>query len=236
MNRPSLLYHLQKIDTQLDRHRHRQREIAALLADATEARQAEGRVESAAEALSKVTKELRSAEEKVKDQRLKIQLIEASLYGGKIRNPKELQGLQEEAEALKRFLGVLEDRQLECMLALDEVKEHHRAAQDALARTRQKIERLHAHLNAEQARLEEEVRALEGDRINRAGAILADDLALYERLRKGRAGVAVSRVNERACASCGATLTAALHQAARSPSQITHCETCGRILYVTEQP
>jgi predicted nucleic acid-binding Zn-ribbon protein len=61
--------------------------------------------------------------------------------------------------------------------------------------------------------------------------VTPDDLITYDRLRKQRAGVAVAKVEERACNACGATLTAALHQAARSPSQVVFCDSCGRILY-----
>ncbi|MFN2235225.1 MAG: C4-type zinc ribbon domain-containing protein [Anaerolineales bacterium] len=46
-----------------------------------------------------------------------------------------------------------------------------------------------------------------------------------------RAGVAVAKVEDRACKACGSTLTASLNQAARSPSQIVFCDSCGRILY-----
>jgi predicted nucleic acid-binding Zn-ribbon protein len=61
--------------------------------------------------------------------------------------------------------------------------------------------------------------------------IRSDDLDRYEQLRKKAHGVAVTTVNNRSCFACGAILTAAHYQAARSPNQITLCETCGRILF-----
>jgi uncharacterized protein len=51
-----------------------------------------------------------------------MQTSEASLYGGKIRNPKELQDLQVEIAALKRRTATLEDEQLEAMLAVEDAE------------------------------------------------------------------------------------------------------------------
>ena len=72
--------------------------------------------------------------------------------------------------------------------------------------------------------------AAEKERQQAAAQINPEDLAVYVRLREQRAGVAVSRVKDRACGACGSTLTAALNQAARSPSQVVFCDLCGRIL------
>jgi predicted nucleic acid-binding Zn-ribbon protein len=57
------------------------------------------------------------------------------------------------------------------------------------------------------------------------------NLKLYEQLRQQRRGVAVARVNDGACAACGGNLTPGLQQSAKSPSQITRCPNCNRILY-----
>lgn len=230
MSRSTILYELQIIDRQLDQNHNRLGEIAAILADDAEIASAENQLKVANKLLEAVTKSLREAEKKVKDQRLKIKQTEAKLYGGKIRNPKELQDLQDEFEALKRFLSVLEDRQLECMLDVDDKNDQMVAAQDVLQKGLEKYQRLHKQLTLERFEIEEENQKFELKRISKTEFIPEDDLRIYYRLRKQRFGVAISMVNDRACSACGATLTAALAQSARSPSQITYCETCGRIL------
>ena len=55
-------------------------------------------------------------------------------------------------------------------------------------------------------------------------------LSSYEDLRKQKRGVAVSEVEDGACASCGTTLNAALQQNARS-QKLAYCPSCGRILF-----
>ena len=230
MSRSKILYELQIIDSQLDQNQNRLGEIATILKDDAEIVSAENHLKVANELLETSTKSLRGAEKKVKDQRLKIKQTDAKLYGGKIQNPKELQDLQDESESLKRFLSVLEDRQLECMLDSDDKKEAMSGAQDFLQKAKEKYLQLKNQLTLEKSKIESKNQYLKNKRISKTEDIHEDDIRIYERLRIQRYGVAVSMVNDRACSACGATLTAALAQSARSPSQITFCETCGRIL------
>ncbi len=233
MSRPRNLYQLQKIDSQLDQHQKRLHEIARTLADNAALKQAQTQANQAQQVLENAQKELRSSETKVKDQRLKIGQTEANLYGGKIRNPKELQDLQVEVAALKRFLTVLEDRQLEAMLQVDEVAGENETVQAALAAAQGAAHDLQVQLLGEKGTIETHQQKLKIERQACLSPINTDDQKIYSQLRKQRAGVAVSQVTGGACSACGATLTAALFQAARSPSQITNCSTCGRILYAT---
>jgi predicted nucleic acid-binding Zn-ribbon protein len=233
MSRSAKLYELQTIDSKLDQNQNRLVEIATILADNAEVASAQKHLKDTNDLFEVASKSLRSAEAKVKEQRLKIKQTDAKLYGGKIQNPKELQDLQNESLALNRFLSVLEDRQLERMLDVDEKKERVAAAQDFLQLTADKFQVLHKDLHIERSEIVEENQSLENKRISKAENIPKDDLRIYENLRKQRFGVAVSKVNDRACSACGATLTAAQAQSARSPSQITFCETCRRILCAT---
>jgi len=59
----------------------------------------------------------------------------------------------------------------------------------------------------------------------------AEDIKLYTNLRESRRGIAVSKVVDKTCSSCGSTINASLLHAARSPTQINTCDVCGRILY-----
>lgn len=231
MSRPLYLYRLQQVDTQIDQANNRLKEIEALLSDDTNLRKAKALATRAEQNLETAQKEQRQAETKVKDQRIKIEQTEATLYGGKVRNPKELQDLQQEVTALKRFLDTLEERQLEAMLATDEAVEKTQDAQRILGKYRAQAEKQQASLVRERTQLESQKAAAEEQRLEAVKAVPSDDLVVYDRLRKQRAGVAVSIVKDRACNACGSTLTAALHQAARSPSQLVFCDMCGRILY-----
>ncbi|MDI6696439.1 MAG: hypothetical protein QME21_15435 [Anaerolineales bacterium] len=232
MSRPFKLFRLQQIDSQLDWIHNRILEIDNLLKEDLALQEAIAHAEQSNQALQQARKDLRRAEDEVRQQRLKIEQSESSLYGGKIRNPKELKDLENEVAALKRYLSVLEDRQLEAMLAEEEAIEAQKLSAAALEETRQKFGQRSDELMHERERILRDANRLEDERSATLTSIPADDLALYTQLRKTRRGVAVAKVTDRACSACGSTLNAALLSAAHSPNQINQCEVCGRILYI----
>lgn len=233
MSRPLNLYRLQQIDSKIDQTDYRLNEIAALLSDDAKVKKAGALAAKAERHLKGTQQELRQAETKVKDQRIKIEQVEATLYSGTVQNPKELQDLQNEVAALKRFLDILEERQLEAMLAVDDANEQYQQTKINLQEYRNQAEEQQASLIFERDQLQVERTNSYKLRIEAENYVISDDLTTYERLRKQRAGVAVAKVDQRACNACGSTLSAALNQAARSPSQVVFCESCGRILYST---
>jgi predicted nucleic acid-binding Zn-ribbon protein len=206
-------------------------EIYSLLKEDIEERLAKARMENTENSQSEVSKRLRKAEQDVLNQRIKIEQTESALYGGKIRNPKELQDLQNESASLKRYLAVLEDRQLEAMIALEEAEEAYRAATKDYTVILALMEQKNATLVHEKSNLLKDTERLKEERKAIAGSILDLDLQLYEQLRVQRGGLAVARVVDRTCSACGSTLSSALLNAAQLPNQVSRCSTCGRILY-----
>ncbi len=225
------LYRLQQIDSHLDQAHTRLREIDRLLEDKRELEESQSVADRASQEVEAAQKAVRKADENVKANKLKIEQTEATLYGGKERNPKALQDLQHEAEALKRYQSTLEDRLLDAMIALEEAEDRYAEARAAWERTKEKFAIQEISLNEERSKLLAEVQRLENEREAAARSISAPDLSLYEQLRKQRRGLAVALVVDRACSACGSTLSASQLHAARSPNQLTRCDSCGRILY-----
>lgn len=115
-----MLYRLQQIDLQLDQARSRLDELIQLIENDSDLRKAEELFKRQEEITKDLEKKLHSIEHDVEQQLIKIEQSEAALYGGRIKNPKELRDLEEEVKALKRYLQVLEDRQLESMIAMEQ--------------------------------------------------------------------------------------------------------------------
>lgn len=227
------LYRLQQVDQQLDQVVARLEQIDQILKDSRAVREAEEQSQQANERLEATQKALRRAEEDTRAQRRKIEQNEAALYGGGVTNPKELQDLQRESGALKRYLEVLEERQLEAMLLVDEARERAESAA-------QSLEEIEAHREAQSAELLEEKEALLADlerlqteRSTAVASIPEEELEIYETLRTSRQGLAVALVSDGTCSACGSTLSSALLGAARSPSELARCGFCGRILYAS---
>ena len=231
MNQSFKLYRLQQVDSNIDQTQPRLEEINALLSDNEMTRQAELTVQKAEVKLQETRKSLRQAENITIAHRRKIKETESRLYGGKVRDPKELQNMQNESEALNRFLLILEERQLEVMIAVDEAESKFQFVISKLDKIRGKVIETNAALVGEQTRLNNDVERYQLERKVAREAIPEDDLRLYENLRQRRGGVAVAKIIGRACGACGSTLNSSLHQAARSPHQISYCDTCRRVLY-----
>ena len=225
------LYRLQQIDSELDKSFTRIKEIDRLLADDHQIRISQGNLDRAKKVNFEAEKRLRNAEQNVSDQRIKIERSQAALYGGKITNPKELQGLQHESESLKRYLITLEDQQLEAMLALDDAEAGYIEASEAHVKAETLVAEQKAKLSEEKSELLQQIERQQNERNAASANIPPTELGIYETLRKKKNGIAVARVMEKTCGACGSTLSATIYSSAQVPSKITRCSTCGRILY-----
>ena len=231
MSYSSKFFRLQQIDTQLDHIHTRLKELEILLGENAALQAAEAQHNETDARLQTNRKILRQAEDQVQDQRVKISQNESSLYGGKIRNPKELQDLQNEVASLKKYLVVLEDRQLESMLATEEAENALTSAKSELDQVRASVVEQQAHLLAERTSLTQNTERFEIERQAAEAALVPAEIDIYNQLRKIRNGVAVVKISERSCSACGVNLTPAVIQSASSPSQIARCTSCGRILF-----
>lgn len=225
------LYRLQQIDRQLDQTRARLEDIQKILGDDAALTQAAHRAEVAESEWQAKETLLKKAEAQVNALRIKIEQTEASLYSGAVRAPKELQDLQNDAASMKRYLVTLEDRLLEAMMAAEEAQKASQEAQKELERLRAGRADQVGNLLTEQAELTRKMQKLNAERQAVTEALSPEMAALYEDLRRQRRGVAVTEINENACGACGTSLAPAQVQAARSPSQLSRCPSCGRILY-----
>lgn len=225
------LYRLQQIDSQIDQTHMRLNAINTKLNDDASLRQAQAQVDAIKLKVNETRKVLRHAEEEVHAQEYKIEQTEATLYGGKVNNPKELQDLQKEASALKKFLIVLEDRQLEIMLVMEDLETEYKTTLANLEVVQNRVAKENGTLSKEQSLLLKDIERMEIERRVAAVVIPAPDLDLYEQLRQQRRGMAVAIISENSCSACGSNLTPAVVQTASSSDQIIRCGFCGRILF-----
>jgi predicted nucleic acid-binding Zn-ribbon protein len=225
------LYRLQQVDSRIDQIQARQKWILDTLQNDEDLRAANQACAASDGKYREAARLLKQAEAEVDRQRAKIEQTEASLYGGSVRNPKELQDLQKEIASLKKYLVTLEERQLEAMLNAETAEQELQAAQQELERTQAQVNEQNRDLSLENETLNRDFESLQNERKAVIGDIAHDALEMYEQLRKQRRGIAVTLVSDEACDSCGTTLTPAQQQNARSTSQLFNCPSCGRILY-----
>ena len=225
------LYQIQKIDTQLDQIEARRAEITSILEKDVRMRNAQKHLDEAHVQVHQLQHALREMEEITRAKRIKIEQSEAALYGGSVRSPKELQDLQTEVASLKKDLATLEDQQLEKMMQLEAAEAQQAEAQRAFDELDEQLISEYASLNGEKSQLERQRERLNAERTVISGQISAENLEVYQRLRQQKKGQAVVPIEDESCGVCGATLTPAECQAAKSPLKIIFCSACGRILY-----
>lgn len=225
------LYRLQQVDRQIDRARSQLDTIRQTLENDVELREALKRVETTQAEHYRASQELKSLEAEVQTHKIKMEQAESSLYGGTVKNPKELQDLQKDIVSIKKYITALEERELESMMRAENTENALQSAKTELELMQARLGNEHRKLIDEQSVLITEVERLTEEREAALGPIESTLLATYEYLRQQKRGVAVTEINDNSCSSCGATLNAALQQNARSAKQLMNCPSCGRILY-----
>ena len=225
------LYRLQQVDSQIDHAQSRLKAIHQAMENDAELRLANEQATAADNQLKEAERLLKQAELEVEKQRLKLQQTEASLYGGLVHNPKELQDLQKDVGSLKRHLETLEDRELEAMQIVENAEKNAQEAKAALEQISASRGDQFRELTNESEVLNKDLERFSAERSAVVKDLASQAIQTYEQLRKQRRGIAVTLVSDSACAACGTTLTASQQQSARSTSQLFYCPSCGRILY-----
>jgi uncharacterized protein len=225
------LYRLQQVDSQIDQIQVRLKAIQQTLENDVGLRAANEHFQMAEHKHVDAEQTLKLTESEVEKQQIKIQQTEASLYGGKVQNPKELQDLQKDIVSLKRHLQTLEERQLEAMLAVEDTEKALQTAKTDLEHVQSNLKEQNKDLAKESETLRKDLERLNSERQAVVTDIASQALNVYDQLRKQKRGIAITTVTDNSCEACGTTLTPSQQQTARSTSQLFHCPTCGRILF-----
>ena len=225
------LLDLQTIDLQHAQAAARLGRVAAALADGGALAAAEASLKDATTARDAAAKQLKAVQQERQALKAHIQAEEGRLYGGQVKAPKELQGIQRELESLRRQLAARDDAALEAMLADDTTAERLAAGREALAATQARAAEDHVKLTEERERLSAALAHLDRARARHVPAVPPADFALYERLRAKLGGKALAQLKGEHCGGCGIQLPRPRVEAVQAHTALVTCGHCGRILY-----
>jgi len=224
------LHELQETDLALKSNEQAQARIHGLLGESQEVARLRELLAVEEKRLEELTHEQHSLEWEVEGLSTKVTAREEKLFGGTIRNPKELSNLQREDDDLKARRGQFEDRLLDVM---DQVE----AVTASVSSTTAELGRLESEWREQQqqlaAELEQHKKAhtdLTGQRESQAEQIDAATLQTYQRLAAQK-GTAVARVEQGTCRGCQIALPTTELQQVRGGSMV-RCSSCGRVLYL----
>ncbi len=225
------LFQLQEIDSSIDNANRRIKEIERILADESLITHARDLVTLNEANYQKLRKEFNAIDDEIQSKKIKKAQSESSLYGGTISNSKDLQDLQKEIASLSTFISKTED---ELMAKFDELENGEKILAEVKEKFKEKLSEFDSQkslLTGEKNNLVHTIQNLLGKRESAITPIESAILENYESLRKSKNGIAVARLMDDSCSSCGASLTANQCQQARSQVKLFNCPSCGRFLY-----
>jgi predicted nucleic acid-binding Zn-ribbon protein len=230
MSQVGQLYKLQQIDTEIRQKKGRLAEVIQLQRETEKLLAARQRDQLADE-------ELQTWQNRQNDLNLELgslnseaQRTDRRLYSGNVKNPKELEDLQNKVAELGRRKDVLEDEILEAMIMIEEAQDEKDAASESLAEIQSAWQQSQENLQQEQNELALRLHALMEARNKQVPLIEKPLLENYEKLRSRKGGVAVAGLVDNRCAGCHLTVSAQKVSRAER-GEIVTCGGCGRILY-----
>jgi hypothetical protein len=187
--------------------------------------------DAAREAQKEREKQYKELDAEAENVRSALQKINDKLYGGKIKNPKELVGYEQEAGMLKGNLSGKDDVLLELMEKIDSAKTEIKKLQEIYKMAETDWQSRKVTLTGQADQLKEELAGLENKRQEILAVVDKETLTAYENI-KSRKGQAVVRVEQGRCLGCRVSLSISELQRVRGMSIVT-CSNCGRILYLS---
>jgi hypothetical protein len=230
MNVAKQLYQLQEVDLELESNEQALNQIASQLGESQAVIRTQAELKLEHQRLEELKREQHSAEWEIDDLITKLASAEEKLYGGSIRNPKELTNLQHEIDGLKTKRDRLEDKALEIM---DQVE----LTEASVASLISQLEQLEAEWHRWQQQLSsrmEQLKTIMSDLEHKRQLLLAkidpQAVEFYHELKKQKK-TAVAKVEQGICLGCRISLATTELQQARS-GNLVQCSSCGRILFL----
>jgi len=227
------LFALQETDLAIDSAMARLTEVESQLGETEELIEARQRVDQCRERVRPLQERQKGLDWETEEVRGKAAAIENKLYGGTVRNPKELEDFQADLTSLRGQLSKREDALLEVMLELEDAEGDAREAEATLAEVEESWKAQQASLEETQGKLKEEIAALEAKRTRQVDGMDAAALSLYQALREHRQGTALAVVERGLCQGCRISLPMSVVQKARTGAGLVQCVSCERILLVS---
>ncbi|MGW0631239.1 zinc ribbon domain-containing protein [Streptomyces sp. NPDC002758] len=234
------LLDVQALDVRLQQLAHKRKslpehaEIDSLTKDATQVRDL---LVAAQTEESDCAREQTKAEQDVDQVRQRATRDQQRLDSGAVTSPKDLENLQHEIVSLAKRQGDLEDVVLEVMERREAAQERVGELTERVASVQAKIDDSTGRRDAAFEEIDREVASITKEREVVAGAVPADLLKLYDKLREQQGGIGAAKLYQRTCQGCRQELsiTDINEIRAAAPDTVVRCENCRRILVRTAE-
>ncbi len=201
--------HIAQIEKKLESHqRQLEHDRAQQVANQRERKRLEGEIQAQDQKISK----------------LKSQMMEA-------KNNDQYRAFQHEIDFCTQETRRHEDKTLELMGESEPLEKAVKAAEAALAVEKKQMEAEKAVARERGAVDQKEIDGLKAERAKIMAEMTPKIASEYERIRKGRAGVAIAEVVAGRCSKCNIMVRPQFLQELKRGESIMVCESCKRMLY-----
>lgn len=219
---------LREVTHQIDQFPARLAVLDKQLRDARAAQQARrDRLTESLKNRKKFELEVQALEEKIR--KFKDQLYE-------VKSNEAYRALQHEIEAAEQEKRAWEDKELEVMIAAEQLEKDVKAGEEQTKQVAAEVARLRQQAEAEHTKWQAEAAELRTQRDALRAGIEADLLEQYDRIARMHGGVALAEAREEVCQVCLVRIRPQVFSELKRNDQIILCDSCHRILYYVPAP
>ncbi|UCC74521.1 MAG: hypothetical protein JSV86_08205 [Gemmatimonadota bacterium] len=172
----------------------------------------------------------RTAEHTADAKRDQLERLRARV--NQVKTEKQYGAATLEFDLVRQEIRKLEDKELEKLQAVEDLEVRRKAVQEELDAADAEVEPLGEKVGKRRVELEQELAIKRDRRHNRAIRLDRNVLGLYDRIRSGRAEVALAPLTgEGVCGYCFTSVTIQQEMQIKGMSTIVCCEGCGVILF-----
>jgi uncharacterized protein len=229
MNILKRLFDLQALDLEIKKGQTSLKDIERQLNENVELNKAKEGLKQISDEISQLKSKKKDIEFDVADLTKNSSQINSKLYGGSVKNPKELLGLEQELSDFKKKLGGKEDSLIELMSDEESKNEKLKGLNKKVKELELSWEKQKNVLIGEQTTIEKQIDDLNKQRNAVISDLDPESLKLYDRIF-ARKGCAIVRIEQGRCQGCRLALPMSDLQRTRG-GKVVQCSSCGMILY-----
>ncbi len=155
---------------------------------------------------------------------------------GAVKTNEAYKALQHEIANAEAEVAKADDRQLDVMMAAEEVDRRVKIAESRLKEAEQAVAAERKEIQAQGAEKKKQLEAANGEREKIIAPVPEDLRELYARIAKRHSGTAMAEARDGQCRGCGMRVLPHILQELRTETneEVFRCESCGLILYTLE--
>jgi len=229
-----LLARLQTFDSQIDEREEKKAKLPKRLIPFKEGvKRIDQELREAKEELEDLQKKRRHEERELEAREIELKKYQRQLY--EVKDNKAYAALEGEIALSKEKNEAAEEKILKSLEMEEERTKGVREIEERLKEEKKKLFKQEEKVKQEIKILDQEIVQIASVREKMAKRISSNSLSRYEKLRKGKGGLAIVPLEGSSCGGCHMGLPPQIVSEVKKGVRFVTCENCNRILYWKEE-